>query len=81
VPGVALEHLGGHLHVEQHMAFRVGGSTPGVSARRRPLMELVARSECCVRAVSPTLVLRTHYTVCRSTGLVGFRRERRRVTV
>jgi hypothetical protein len=39
---------------------------------------LAARSECCARNVSPTLVLRTHFTVSRSTGLVGFRYERRR---
>jgi hypothetical protein len=41
-------------------------------------MELVARSEYCARNVSPTLVLRTHYTVSSSTGLVGFRYKRRR---
>jgi hypothetical protein len=48
---------------------------------RHPLVELVARSEYCVRNVSPTLVLRAHYTVSSSTGLVGFRNERRRATV
>jgi len=42
---------------------------------------LAARSECCARNVSPTLVLRTHYTVSSSIGLVGFRYERRRVMV
>jgi len=40
-------------------------------------MELVARSEYCARNVSPTLVLRTHYTVSSSTGRVGFRYEHR----
>jgi len=42
-------------------------------------MESVARSEYCARNVSPTLVLRAHYTVSSSVGLVGFRHERRRV--
>jgi hypothetical protein len=44
-------------------------------------VELVARSEYCARTVSPTLVLRAHFTVNSSTGLVGFRYGRRRVTV
>jgi hypothetical protein len=65
----------------KRQSFRVGGSVSGVSARHRPLMELVARSEYCARNVSPTLVLRTHYTVSSSTGLVGFRYERRRGTI
>jgi hypothetical protein len=39
---------------------------------------LVARSEYRARNVSPTLVLRAHYTVSSSPGLVGFRYERRR---
>jgi hypothetical protein len=59
-------------------SFRVGGSASGVSTCRRPLVELVARSEYRARNVSPTLVLRAHYTVSSSTGLVGFRYERRR---
>jgi hypothetical protein len=39
---------------------------------------LLTRSECCARNVSPTLVLRPHYTVSSSTGLVGFRYGHRR---
>jgi hypothetical protein len=44
-------------------------------------VELVARSEYCARNVTPTLVLRAHYTVSSSTGLVGFRNGHRRGTV
>jgi hypothetical protein len=42
---------------------------------------LAARSEYCARNVSPTLVLRAHFTVSSSPGLVGFRYGHRRGTI
>jgi hypothetical protein len=41
----------------------VGGSVAGVSTCHRPLVELLTRSECCARNISPVLVLRSHSTV------------------
>jgi hypothetical protein len=61
--------------------FRIARLASGVSTRRRPLMELAARSETYACRVSPISVLRSRFTVSFRTGLAGFRAKHRRVVI
>jgi hypothetical protein len=53
----------------------------GVSTRRHPLVESVARSESYARGVSRLSVLRSRFAVSFHTGLAGFRHRHRRLVV